>query len=802
VRNLKKSNFINKTIAMILLLFILLRVTLPICASDAEEISQPEVMVLVIKGELVARLIDEYDGVVTDQFIRKYSDFFGYQGPSPLESVDKYFKYLTQDKKNEIRAFFDQLINVTEKITPENMERILGLESKWLPKKDDDGQYQIPGGSLTVAEVVKRISDMIQEKIERMKDDAYREGIPETEIISRLVNMLIEERDTIIINPKYVELLNKLTLSTDQDEARRIMLYRITTLIELYQNGQLEETIYQDPPGEYSILDIFGFALDGILGVMSYGIRIIALTIAEFIRVIITGIAEIGGRITTNGVSTGGLVTIDKILFNEVPITTLNFFDFTNNTANNSLVNIRSNIAYWFYAIRNLAIIISLCVLIYTGVRMVLSTTAEGKADYKRMLMNWAAGFVLIFMLQYIIFITIGANNLIVDVLKPITEDGLAFSYMDQVRAEASKLFIVFTDAIAYTIIYFILITITFSFLITYIKRMINIAFLIVISPLITITYAIDKMADNKSQALNTWLKEFVYGILIQPFHCILYLIFISVSINILKSNGAGLGGLVFSVICMTFILKAEEIIRSVFDFNRNAKSTLASSIAAAGIIGAGIGKVTGMLKEKRGPLKQSKKEKPKLNDLMPELSNTGAQPQQGRIKQTVNNVKEKMNQLPKPNMSDNTKRRIKKAGKASIKMGMALAATGFGAINGPVRAFTYGAGGYAAGRGIFNKIDRNKEMKAKKQNEELFRQAYQIYRDDLIREFGSEGNLIDKSRELLDVENLDSITNPSVREYTKYLQGLRDTYFYTGDNRAQESVIDELKYVQKSLRG
>ena len=32
------------------------------------------------------------------------------------------------------------------------------------------------------------------------------------------------------------------------------------------------------------------------------------------------------------------------------------------------------------------------------------------------------------------------------------------------------------------------------------------------ISPLISITYSIDKIGDGKSQALNTWLKEFIYN--------------------------------------------------------------------------------------------------------------------------------------------------------------------------------------------------------------------------------------------------------------------------------------------------
>ena len=53
------------------------------------------------------------------------------------------------------------------------------------------------------------------------------------------------------------------------------------------------------------------------------------------------------------------------------------------------------------------------------------------------------------------------------------------------------------------------------------------IGLLVVVSPLITCTYSLDKAGDGKAQALGAWLKEFIYTILIQPFHCIIYMCFI-----------------------------------------------------------------------------------------------------------------------------------------------------------------------------------------------------------------------------------------------------------------------------------
>ena len=81
-----------------------------------------------------------------------------------------------------------------------------------------------------------------------------------------------------------------------------------------------------------------------------------------------------------------------------------------------------------------------------------------------------------------------------------------------------------FTEQIGYVALYFMLAIIIFVFFATYVKRMITIAFLIMISPIITITYSLDRMGDGKSQALNTWFKNFVYNILLQPIQCIIYL--------------------------------------------------------------------------------------------------------------------------------------------------------------------------------------------------------------------------------------------------------------------------------------
>ena len=110
-----------------------------------------------------------------------------------------------------------------------------------------------------------------------------------------------------------------------------------------------------------------------------------------------------------------------------------------------------------------------------------------------------------------------------------------------------------------------ILVGVTLSFLIFYIKRMLTLAFLIIISPIVTITYSIDKMGDNQSQALNKWVKEFVYTVLIQPFQCLIYIVFATTAIDLMQDMT--LGAAILGCVMILFIHQAEDIVRGIFSF-------------------------------------------------------------------------------------------------------------------------------------------------------------------------------------------------------------------------------------------
>lgn len=318
-----------------------------------------------------------------------------------------------------------------------------------------------------------------------------------------------------------------------------------------------------------SALSVVGTGVDGLVGILSKVPQIMFLLMGMAFQGLIGQIAKIGGD------KIEGFLTPDDILFNRVGITEIDFFNFSGET---SVVNtIRTNIATWYYILRILAIIILLAVLIYIGIRMAISTVASEQAQYKRMLTDWIVSFVILFLLNYIIIFTIEANNAFVGMLAGPARTTIGSGIVNKLVI-MSATSIRATNSWTAFIVYIALVGMTTAFLVTYIKRMLTIGFLIIISPLITITYAIDKVKDAKAQALNTWMKEFMFNVLIQPFHCIIYLVFISTIMNTLGTK-ASLAKMILAIICMKFMWTAEGIVKKIFGFKE--ASSLADTVAA-----------------------------------------------------------------------------------------------------------------------------------------------------------------------------------------------------------------------------
>ena len=284
------------------------------------------------------------------------------------------------------------------------------------------------------------------------------------------------------------------------------------------------------------------------------------------------------------------LLTPYDIFFNKVLLTDVDFTNVDMEGANEKTQTVRlmrAAVAKWYYIMRLIASIILLAILVVVGIKMAISSVAEEKALYKKALVDWAVSLALIFLLQFIISFTVLCNNGLVKSLAAIGSSDSA-DISDTIEdLKNMAMGAVGWETIAATIVYVAISVQTLAFLFQYIKRMINIGFLIIISPLISITYSIDRMGDGKSQALNTWLKEFVFGVIIQPFHCVLYLAFVDMAFQLLKGGGSSVEKIAngaLAVMCITFVDDGEKIVKKIFGLDA---SSAVSPVAAGAMLGA-----------------------------------------------------------------------------------------------------------------------------------------------------------------------------------------------------------------------
>ena len=105
--------------------------------------------------------------------------------------------------------------------------------------------------------------------------------------------------------------------------------------------------------------------------------------------------------------------TIQDLVLGKIPLFDINVFN-TNTTSKANNV-FKTEVTKWYSTMRNLAIIFSLLVLIYIAMRMTISTIAEEKAKYKRMLFDWVVSFLIIFVIIYGLAITLRIYDIVLE---------------------------------------------------------------------------------------------------------------------------------------------------------------------------------------------------------------------------------------------------------------------------------------------------------------------------------------------------------------------------------------------------
>ena len=252
------------------------------------------------------------------------------------------------------------------------------------------------------------------------------------------------------------------------------------------------------------------------------------------------------------------LFTIKKAVLGKVPIFDINFYN-TNTQGSKASSDLKQAVLSWYNVMLRLAQIISLITLIYVGLRMLIKTTAAEEVKYKVMLKNWLVAFALLFLLPYIIVIVLRINEFFISL---IPDSLLEKGYEEQILQRSINIMkpgeSVWTVLI-YFITYVIMVGLEVTFFIKYFKRVLIVGFLIIIAPLITITYPIDKLGDNQAQAYTKWMQMFIGNVFMQAMQVLLYGIFTFSASAIAEK--APMIALVFFI----GIIKGEEILKKLF---------------------------------------------------------------------------------------------------------------------------------------------------------------------------------------------------------------------------------------------
>lgn len=289
-----------------------------------------------------------------------------------------------------------------------------------------------------------------------------------------------------------------------------------------------------------------------------------------------------------------------------------------------ALTSLRTQIAKWYTLIRNLCAAALFCVLIYIGIRMMISSISEERAKYKSMMVNWVVAICLVFFLHYIMAIIMfvtektvdiigsGLNNTSYTIKRPgtdITENLVlktpariggnieAQDYDESSRPtakvynlmELTRVYVSLENrglAFAYLLVYLVLIVYTIMFIFKYLKRFMYMAFLTLIAPVIAFTYPIDKIKDGNAQAFNKWFAEYLFNALLQPLHLLIYVVLIGTAVDLVQVN------FIYAIVAMAFISQSEKLLKSFFGMDKASTASGAGAFAKGALASQALSRI------------------------------------------------------------------------------------------------------------------------------------------------------------------------------------------------------------------
>ncbi len=265
------------------------------------------------------------------------------------------------------------------------------------------------------------------------------------------------------------------------------------------------------------------------------------------------------------------------------------------------VIQLKKLVATWYYVLRLLSIAAMLIILLGIGIKMAISTIASEKAVYKRMLVDWIVGVMILVSIHYIMWFIIQINDTLVGVVKDsansinqvqlkqlydkhdskgekkeISDDEIEISVYEEIRTRAydPKLSVGLSGMIMYmTLVYFAI-----RYSLVYLKRFLTLVVLTLMGPPVGVAYAFQKAMSGKSSTFKAWMTEYIMNVIIQTVHALIYAVFISQALVLSLQSVAGM---IVGLIFMNFSLKAEKLFKQIFKMS--SEGSLLESAEQAG---------------------------------------------------------------------------------------------------------------------------------------------------------------------------------------------------------------------------
>lgn len=270
-------------------------------------------------------------------------------------------------------------------------------------------------------------------------------------------------------------------------------------------------------------------------------------------------------------------------------------------------------VSRWYVALRNIAIVALLSILLYLGIRIVISSSSAEKALYKQTLLDWFIALILVFGMHYIMSFALTVTESISEILNNTTNRLIVVpvnisSQVNDWQVEF-KLVTNLTGyvrlvagiansqentllAVEYAIIYLIMIAYTVMFTIIYLKRVIYMAFLTIIAPLTAVTYPFRKKNGPGGNAFAVWFREYIVNLLIQPIHLLLYAVTVGATMDLAAEHP------IYAIIVLACLIPAEKMFIEIFGMRAphyaDTSSTMSSEKRMARMTAYTAGRVVG----------------------------------------------------------------------------------------------------------------------------------------------------------------------------------------------------------------